>query len=69
MLLQSGVDQFIPSGALVYGAQDLKFAPASFAIFNQPTAAGLSGRPLTFYCETLKGCSDHFPINAKIDVM
>ena len=63
------LDQFVLSRGLVYGLQGLKFDSGSVGIFNQPPAAGPSGRPLNFGRETLKGVSDHFPITAKIEVL
>jgi hypothetical protein len=63
------LDQFVLSRGLVYGLQGLKFDCDSVGIFNQPPAAGPSGRPLNFDRETLKGVSDHFPITAKIEVL
>lgn len=63
------LDQFIVSRGLLYGRQGLRFIPESVRIFAEPPLASGRGRPIGFDKTRHTGCSDHFPITAKIEVL
>lgn len=63
------LDQIIVSRGLLYGSQGLRIDPASVEIFRAaPMAGGVWKRPVAFDRETLKGYSDHFPVQCKIAI-
>jgi endonuclease/exonuclease/phosphatase family metal-dependent hydrolase len=64
------LDQFCISRGLLYGLSGLKMALDSVRIFNEaPIASAQKKRPVRFDKETKKGYSDHFPIEAEIEVL
>ncbi len=63
----SVLDQIIVSRGLLLGRQGLKIDPASVEIFRAPPmAGGVWKRPVAFDRATLKGYSDHFPVQCRI---
>ncbi len=63
------LDQFLVSRGLFYGVQGLKMDPASVEIFTPAAMATAKGRPRAFDRKTLKGYSDHFPIQALVQTL
>jgi len=64
------LDQFLVSRGLLFGRSGLRIRRDSARIFKPPgmTSAG-KARPIAFDKETKKGTSDHFPIEAQIEVL
>jgi endonuclease/exonuclease/phosphatase family metal-dependent hydrolase len=64
------LDQFMVSRGLLFGRSGLKIQRDSVRIFKPPTmtTAGKQ-RPIAFDKKTKKGTSDHFPIEAEIEVL
>ncbi|HEV7869468.1 MAG TPA: endonuclease/exonuclease/phosphatase family protein [Chthoniobacteraceae bacterium] len=61
------LDQIIVSRGLLYGLQGLKIDLPSVEIFRAPPiAAGAWKRPVPFDRKTLKGYSDHFPVQCRL---
>ncbi|MEQ1859050.1 MAG: endonuclease/exonuclease/phosphatase family protein [Chthoniobacteraceae bacterium] len=66
----STLDQIIVSRGLLLGKQGLKIDPASVEIFRAPPMAGGAWRrPVAFDRATLKGYSDHFPVQCRISLV
>lgn len=64
------LDQFLISRGLLFGRSGLKLLRDSVRIFRPPTmtSAGKQ-RPIPFDKKTKRGTSDHFPIEAEIQVL
>ncbi|HEU5297224.1 MAG TPA: hypothetical protein VFU71_20755 [Burkholderiaceae bacterium] len=64
------LDQFMITRGLLFGRAGLKFTRDSVRIFKHPsmTSHGKQ-RPIAFDKETKKGTSDHFPIEAEIEIL
>lgn len=63
-------DQFMVSRGLLFGESGLKARLGSMQIFSTPEMApGAKMRPKAFDKETMKGFSDHFPIEMVIDIV
>ncbi len=61
------LDQIIVSRGLLYGLQGLKIDLPSVEIFRAPPMSGnAKKRPMAFDRETLKGYSDHFPVQCRL---
>lgn len=63
------LDQFMISRGLFFGARGLKLEPAAAQIFTPAAMTTPKGRPRPFDRKTKKGYSDHFPIQAVIQVV
>jgi hypothetical protein len=64
------LDQFIVSRGLLLGKSGLKLREGSARVFEAPPmASAKKKRPVAFDKKTKKGFSDHFPIEALIDVL
>ena len=64
------LDQFIISRGLYYGLQGLRLPPSSVEIFKpELMTTRKKKRPKAFNKKTRKGYSDHFPIQARIDMV
>ena len=64
------LDQFLVSRGLLFGRSKLKMKLDSVRIFKAPSmTSGGKQRPIAFDKKTKKGTSDHFPIEAEIEVL
>lgn len=64
------LDQIIVSRGLLYGLQGMQIVGGSVEIFRAaPMAGGVWKRPVAFDRKTLKGYSDHFPVQCRIAVV
>jgi Endonuclease/Exonuclease/phosphatase family len=64
------LDQFIVSRGLLLGQSGLKMLLDSVRVFDAPPmASAKKKRPVAFDKQTKKGFSDHFPIEAQIEVL
>ena len=64
------LDQFLVSRGLLFGRSGLRIKRDSVRIFKAPSmTSAAKQRPIAFDKETKKGTSDHFPIEAQIEVL
>jgi endonuclease/exonuclease/phosphatase family metal-dependent hydrolase len=64
------LDQFMVSRGLLFGRSGLKMMLGSVRVFEAPPmASAKKKRPVAFDKKTKKGFSDHFPIEAQIEVL
>ena len=64
------LDQFMVTRGLLFGRSGLKFKRDSVRIFKAPSmTTGGKQRPIPFDKKTKKGTSDHFPIEAQIEIL
>jgi endonuclease/exonuclease/phosphatase family metal-dependent hydrolase len=64
------LDQFMVSRGLLFGNSGLKMLVDTARVFEAPPmASAQKRRPVAFDKKTKKGYSDHFPIEAEIDVL
>jgi len=64
------LDQFMVTRGLLFGRAGLKIKRDSVRIFKAPSmTTGGKQRPIPFDKKTKKGTSDHFPIEAEIEIL
>ena len=64
------LDQFMITRGLLFGRQGLQFKRDSVRIFKHPSMTTVGKqRPIAFDKKTKKGTSDHFPIEAEIEIL
>ena len=64
------LDHFMVTRGLLFGRSGLKFKRDSVRIFRAPSmTTGGKQRPIPFDKKTKKGTSDHFPIEAMIEIL
>lgn len=63
------LDQFIVSRGLYYGEQKLLFDQETMSIFTRIMSSGKKKRPKPFDKKSKTGYSDHFPIQAEIQLL